>query len=595
MDYITSTGIVAVLAAIVLFAWMKWYYAKEIGRLKGEVKLFKNANECQDEAVVVFSGDYEVLSANRAARKLLHFQPFHPNMIPEKEILIQVGHSDPQALFEVIKKQGNITKGTIHLEKVVMTIEGSVHHVNLYIDHAEWNFKNSVICVFQDAGSEFKEDENLKILGEIDFLTDLPSQFKANSDINKLVIAAQRESEKLAFYIFGINNFEKIKTTFGLSYTNNLLKKFAEFLTGLESENASSYRLDCDNFLYIVKDIGDDQAALEKGKDISKKISRFFKLNSKNAHLIFSTGIVLFPDHGKNASKLIDHAYGALEKSKKKEDGSVEIFQKEMHEVHDNEKLIAEEIKQGLEKREFEVYYQPIIDLKTMDVGGAEALIRWNHPRLGLITPDKFIHMAETSGLIIDIGEYVLEEVIRQHRHWSEFGFKDIEISINLSVRELLTYQLGERLEQLFIDEKVNPRYFNLDMSEGDAMEDAIKADLEFSILKKIGVNLSIDHFGVGGSSIEQLQKLPIHTLKIDRSLLNNVDTDKNHQETVKAIVVLAHALNLEVVAGGIETKEQYSMLKKLGCDHAQGYIFSKPAPAFEFQELIRVDSNKGR
>lgn len=195
--------------------------------------------------------------------------------------------------------------------------------------------------------------------------------------------------------------------------------------------------------------------------------------------------------------------------------------------------------------------------------------------------------------MIIDIGEYVLEEVIRQHRHWSEFGFKDIEITINLSARELLTYQLGEKLEQLFIDQKVDPHYFNLDMSESDAMEDTIKTDLEFSILKKIGVNLSIDHFGVSGSSIEQLQKLPIHALKIDRSLLKDVDTDKHHQETVKAIVVLAHALNMEVVAGGIETKGQYAMLQKLGCDRAQGYIFSRPAPAFEFQKLIRTEKTR--
>ena len=590
MDLLTGVSIVVVLVTIILFLWMKRHYSKEIGRLKGEIKLFKNANEYQDEAVVVFSGDYKVLSANRAARKLLQLELFHQNMTPEKEIHIQVGHSDPQTLFEVIEKQGKITKGTIHLEKVVLTIEGLVHHVSLYIDHSKWNFKNSIICVFKDASSEFQEEENLKKLGEIDFLTGLHSQFKANSDINQLVIAAQRESKQLAFYIFGINNFEKMKITYGLAYANNLLKKFAEFLKGLEGENKFSYRLECDNFLYIIRDIEDEYDALVKGREISKKTSRFFKLNNKSTHLTFSTGIVLFPDHGKNASKLIDHAYVALDLSKKKEDGSVEIFKQEKYDVQDDEMLMTEEMKAGLGKREFEVYYQPIIDLKTMEVGGAEALIRWNHPRLGLITPDKFIHLAEVSGLIMDIGEYVLKEVIRQHRHWSEFGFKDIEISINISARELLAYQLGEKLEQLFIDQKVDPRYFNLDMSECDAMEDVVKTDLEFSILKRIGVNLSIDHFGVGGSPIEQLQKLPIHALKIDRSLLENIDTDKYHQETVKAIIVLAHALNMEVVAQGIETKEQYTMLQKLGCDHAQGYIFSKPAPAFEFQELLRVD-----
>ncbi len=590
MDILTAVGVIAILAAIVLLFWMKYHYSKQIDRLQGEIKLFKNTNEYQEEAVVVFSGDYKVISANRSARKLLQLEPFHQNMIPGKEISLQVGHSDAKPLFEVIEKQGKITKGTIHLEKVVMTVDKAAHHINLYIDHSKWNLKNSIICIFQDASKEFREMESEKRLGEIDFLTNLSSQFKASSDINNLVIAAQRDSKKLALFIFGINNFEKIKVTYGLAYTNNLLKKFSEFLVGQESETAFPYRLDCDTFLYLVKDIENEEAAVEKGREISKKISRFFKSSSRDAHLTFSTGIVLFPDHGRNATKLIDHAFISLAESKEKEDGTVQIFKKEQNHIQADEMIMTEEIKKGLLNKEFEVYYQPIIDLKTMHVKGAEALIRWNHPRLGLLTPIKFIHLAEISGLIVDIGEFVLEEVIYQHKRWGEYGFKDIEISINLSARELLTYQLGERLEQLFIDHKVDPKYFNLDMSEGDAMEDVIKTDLEFSILKKIGVNLSIDHFGVGGSSIEQLQKLPIHTLKIDRSLLSKIDTDKNRQETVKAIVVLAHALNLDVVAEGIETKEQYSMLQKLGCDRAQGYIFSKPAPAFEFQELIRQE-----
>jgi polar amino acid transport system substrate-binding protein len=593
MDLLTMIGIAAVVASILLLLWMKYHYSKEIGRLNGEIKLFKNANEYQDEAVVVFSSDYEVLSANRAARKLLQLEPFHQNMVPEKDIFLQVGHSDPQSLFEVIEKQGKITKGTVHLEKVMMTVDGTKRPVNIYIDHSKWNLKNSIICVFHDASCEHAREENLKRMGEVDFLTNLSSQFKANSDINNMVIAAQRESKQLAFYIFGINHFDKMKVTYGLAYTNNLLKKLAEFLRGMEREDAFSYRLDCDNFLYIVKNIESEEAALEKGKKISKMIARFFKQSSRDTNPAFSIGIVMYPDHGRNAAKLIDHAYIALAEARERSDGSIEIFKKKQSHIQSDQKIMTEEIKKGLKNREFEIYYQPIISLKTLQVEAAEALIRWNHPRLGLIGPDKFIHLAEVSGLIMDIGEYVLEEVIRQHKHWIEFNFKSIEITINISARELLTYQLGERLEQLFIDEKVDPHYFNLDISESDAMEDTIKTDLEFSILKKIGVNLSIDHFGVSGSPIEQLQKLPIHTLKIDRSLLKNVDADKNNQEAVKAIVVLAHALNLKTVAEGIETKEQYAMLQKLGCDQAQGYIFSKPAPAFEFQELIRPDARQ--
>jgi EAL domain-containing protein (putative c-di-GMP-specific phosphodiesterase class I) len=356
----------------------------------------------------------------------------------------------------------------------------------------------------------------------------------------------------------------------------------------LEAENAFGYRLDCDSFLYVVKDIEDEKDALEKGIKISKTITQFFKLNNKKTYFTFSAGIVLFPEHGKNANQLLDHAFIALTESKEKLDGTVEIFQKEKLDAQNNDMLLTNEIKLGLEREEFEVYYQPIIDLETEQVIAAEALIRWNHPRFGLIAPDRFIHLAELSGLIKDIGEYVLKEVIYQHKRWSDYGFKNIEISINISARELLVYKPAEKLEKLFDDYKVDPSNFSFNISESDMMQDIQKTELAFSIMKKIGVNLSINHFGTGGSSIELLKKLPIHTLKIDQSLLRDIDRDIYHQEATKAIILLAKTLNLKTVAEKIETKDQYAVLKKIGCHYAYGYIFSRPSPVFEFQELLR-------
>lgn len=588
MDLLTIIGLLAVLAAAVLLIWMKRYYAVETERLREEVKLFKNTNEYQHESVVVFSENFTLLSANRAARKLLQLEPFTVDMTPEKEIFLQVGHSDQMSLFDIIKKQSATTKGTIRLDKVWMTIGDKKSYINLFIDHSKWNMKNSIVCVFQDESSEAKKEVGSGQSGEIDFLTNLPSQFKANSDINQLVVGAQKDSNKLALLIFGIKDFDKMKATFGLGYTNNLLKKFAEFLNDLDYKDTSSYRLDCDNFLFIIKDIEREEKAVDRALAINKKISIFFKLKNKNMNVSFSTGIVLFPDHGRNASKLIDSAYAALEESKLKTDGQIKIYNKKANHIKKEEKIMIDEMREALESGDFEVYYQPIIDLRSTDIYGAEALVRWNHPILGILTPDKFIGLAELSGLIVDIGEFVLSEVITQQKHWSQSGFNNIEISINISARELLVYQLGDKLEQLFLEHKVDPSFFNLDMSESDAMEDTIKTDYEFSILKKMGVHLSLDHFGVGGSSIEQLQKLPIHTLKVDRSLLKDIDTDPNHQETFKAIVVLAHALGIDVVAEGIERNEQYATLQKLGCDRAQGYIFSRPEPASEFQKLLK-------
>jgi len=589
MDILSMILIGILLFIIVLFLWIEIRNNKRVRILQNENNLYRIVNEYQSESVVVFSENFEVLRANISARKMLQLKPYKEGEVPQKEIIFKVGKSDPQTLSKLFETQSKIKKGTIYLEKVLMTVDKTRHHVNLYIDRSKWGNRDSLVCIFQDISSKFRENELVKQIGEVDFLTNLPSQFKANEDINRLVISAQRENKKITFFIFGINNFNKIKKTFGFGYANNILKKFSDFLRTLENDKSKIYRLDCDNFLYMIEDIKDVAYVIERGEAISKDLSNYFVSSSKDANLIFSMGIVLFPDHGRNASKLIDHAHLALADSVKKGDGSIAIFDVTMCNVQENERTKVEEIKIGLEEGEFEVYYQPIVNLETNEVNAAEALVRWNHPKHGLLTTDKFIRLAEVSGLIMDIGEFVLEEVISQHKKWHEFGFRDIEISINISARELLTYHLSEKLEQLFLDHNVDPRYFNLDLAERDAIDDLQKTDYEFSILKDIGVNLSLDHFGTGGSSIVELQKLPIRTLKVDQSFIKAIDKDKYHQETFKAIIMLSQALNMDVVAAGVETKKQRDKLIELGCNFIQGHVFHKPKPAFEFQELLRV------
>ncbi len=580
--------IVATLLMVVILVMMRKHYLKKITHLREEIKVFKNSNEYQEEAVVIFSENFEVLSANRSAKKLLQLEPYRQGEVADKAIKFQEGKSEIFTLSEIIDKYTQITKGTIRLDNISMLIEDHKKSVNVYIDHSKWNSQDSYICVFQDISSELLESELKKQFGEVDFLTNLPSQFQASRDINQLVITAQRENKKISFFLFGIDNFENMKSSFGFGYTNSLLKNFAEFLKNLDNDKRSSYRLESDNFLYIVEDIISEDEVIEIGYELNKNLVSFFSSRSKDRELSFSIGSVIFPDHGRNSSKLIDHAYIALMESKKDPKSSIALFKKEQFGVRDNEKKLVEEIKSGLKNREFEVYYQPIIDLRSTSIVGAEALVRWNHPELGLLMPNRFIRLAEESGLIVGIGEFVIEEVISQHKKWLEEGLESVEISVNLSARELLEYQLAEKLEQLFKESSVNPSFFNLDMSEEDAMKDMVKTDYEFSILQDIGVNLSLDHFGTSGSSIDQLQKLPIHTLKVDRSILKNIDRNYYHQETFKAIVVLAHALSMKVVAEGIETKEQYEVLQNLGCDRAQGHIFSKPAPALEFQALLK-------
>jgi EAL domain-containing protein (putative c-di-GMP-specific phosphodiesterase class I) len=219
---------------------------------------------------------------------------------------------------------------------------------------------------------------------------------------------------------------------------------------------------------------------------------------------------------------------------------------------------------------------------------GAEALIRWNHPKYGLISPDRFLHVAEKTGLIVDIGEYVFRDAMQQRKRWDELGFKKFRITLNLSLREMQVDQLIKKLDKLFEEYEVDPLDFNLDITEQDAMANIDKTAVDFKLFKDLGLYLSLDHFGAGYSSIKHLQVLPISMIKIDRSLIFDLSTNLDHQMAVKAIIELAHILGYEVVAEGVETKKESTLLHELGCDHAQGYLFSKPIPVFEFQSLLR-------
>lgn len=587
-------GIVALLLSSVIVLSLalsllkKRQYKKTESQSTNENRLFKKINEYQSVATVIFSENFRILYANRAAQTLLNLYPYKQEETPFVEMKFTIGKSEIQTLHEIIEVQSKITKEGIHLKKVLMILEDRSLPVTLSIDRIQWEQQNAFIVTFEDISSEVEEKELIKKIREVDILTGLPSQLKAMEDIDQLVIPMQGEHKKVGFFLFGINNFNKIKFTLGFEYSNNILKKIAEFLASIEGEGRRSYRLDNDNFLHIVEDVKSVQDTREIGEILKTNLSNYLLSHSNNAKLIFSIGAVVFPTHGRTASKLIDHAFFALEQSTKNGDGSLVAFHKKQNHIQEDERVLVEEMKTSLKNGDFEVYYQPILNLETKAINAAEALIRWHHPRLGLLASDMFIQSAEVSGMIVELGTFVMKEVISQHKKWHEFGFRDIEIAINISARELLVYQLSEKMEQLFAEHEVEAKYFNFDISERDAVDDIQKTDYEFSILKEIGVSLSLDHFGIGGSSIEQLQKLPIRTLKIDQSLIADISYDRYHQETVRAIIMLANALNMDVIAGCVETKGQKEMLEELGCHFVQGHLFYKPAPAFEFQKLLR-------
>lgn len=387
--------------------------------------------------------------------------------------------------------------------------------------------------------------------------------------------------------MLGIDHFSDLQTTLGHGYANKILKKIANYFIDNPVNGIRIYRMDCDKFLFILDNVSGEEEAKKIAKKIIIDIGNLHKKDA-NVRLSASIGIAKYPDNGENAAKLIDHIYIALAHAQRESESNIECFSTELQSMNKDELKMNEEIQRGLKYHEFFLYYQPIFNLKTEEMIGAEALIRWNHPKLGLIVADQFLTVAKKTGLIVDIGEYVFREAIKQRKLWDDSGLKKFKITLNLSLKEMHVDKLMQKLEILFEDHSVDPRDFNLDITEESAMVNIEKTAMEFKLFKELGLSLSLDHFGASASSLKHLQMLPLSMIKIDRSLIFDLYSNLDHQITVKAMIALIHGLGFEVVAEGVETSKESALLYDMGCDHAQGYLFSKPLPSAEFQELLK-------
>ena len=584
MDLIIVSVLCSIIAITVLL-WMKNSHQKNLSTVEDELRFFKKAKEYQSEAMIVLAKDHEIRFANKAAKELFSLDKEKNIYVLNHSIGLKVPGSEPIDFFEALEKKNHTPEESFTFKEALLIVDGKKTKVNIYIDKSSWNIDNTITCVVEQETEV--EGKALKSDGKIDFLTGLPSQFSSLTEINSLVIESQKKSETFSLFLLGIDHYSDMQTTLGQAHINKILKNMAKYFSEHPDEDRSIYRMDCDKFLLVVKHIDNDEQARKIARRLIVDLSHYFK-GDISTRLTVSFGIARYPVHGENATKLINHVYIALDKAQKDSVSNIELFQAKTQSVHKNELKMNEEIIKGLKNKEFLLYYQPIFNLNKEEMIGAEALIRWNHPDHGLIAPDKFLEVAEKTGLIVDIGEYVFREAMKQRKLWDELGFKKFRITLNLSLREMQVDQLIKKIDTLFDEYAVDPLDFNLDISEEDAMENIEKTQRDFQLFKELGLSVSLDHFGAGYSSLKHLQTLPITMLKIDRSLIFDLASNMDHQVAVKAIIAMAHSLGYEVVGEGVETSKESKILHSLACDYAQGYLFSRPLPVFEFQELLR-------
>ncbi len=556
--------------------------------LEDNLKVFENAFEISEDAVLILSNKNKVMYANNTMVRLLQLNDDF--LLKTFENIVQIKVKKGWiALDKFIKdnRVGPKEKLCSYPHSILKISEDDEIPINLYLDTIVMRRPNEMLCdviYIQDMTKE-KERSGTYFRHQ---LTNLPNELQAYNDLPAFFSKSHLEKNKLALMLLSLDNFSRLRSIIGYEQANAVLKKFATYLESLGiSLDVSVYHTFDNHFLLTVKNLHSIEEARTFVEDIQKQLALFYKIEDVNLHLTVSAGIAIYPDSG-SIRKLFDNAYKSLAEAEKEGDGKINIFILEKFATGYDELRLNSDMPGALRKGEFEVYYQPIVKVENKEVVAAEALIRWKHPQYGMIPPDVFISLMEKTGFIVKLGQYVLEEVLKQQKRWELFNFKQVEISINVSMVEINTGEFVQNVERKLAKHQIHPEYIKFEITEGIAMSNESETEKYFLALKKLGVGISLDDFGTGYTSFGYLKKFPADNVKIDKSLVDYILTNEEDQRIVKAIIELAHTLGMKIVVEGIENQKMVEMIASYGCDYMQGYHFSKPLPVFEFQKLIR-------
>jgi diguanylate cyclase (GGDEF)-like protein len=428
-----------------------------------------------------------------------------------------------------------------------------------------------------------------------DSLTGLPNRamftelLKAEIDNSK-----RRNDHMFAVLFLDLDRFKNVNDSLGHTHGDLLLVAFAERLERTLRPVDTLARFGGDEFAILLSGMTDATDAVRVAQRISDELSQPFVLDKNSAFATASIGIALSSSGYDRPEDILRDADTAMYRAKENGKARYEVFDHGMHARAVLRLQLESDLRQAVEQKEFCVYYQPIVSLQTGRLNGFEALVRWNHPRRGLVLPADFIPVAEETGLIVPIGQWVLNEACAHVRQWQidSPSHRSLSLSVNLSARQVAQPDLLERIKEALEASKLSPHCLKLEITESVVMENAEAAALMFKQLRALGVQLSIDDFGTGYSSLSYLHRFPLNYLKIDRSFVMRLTTE-NDNAIVRTISTLARNLGMEVIAEGIETEEQYQQLRMLGCEYGQGFLFSRPVDSSDVPHLLTQDANR--
>lgn len=471
--------------------------------------------------------------------------------------------------------------------------DGSLIPLGLKTLNLKSGLHPGLVFILQDLSGKKKAEETIRHLAYYDSLTGLPNRELFSDRLMQALAHSQRHEELLALMLVDVDNFKVVNDTYGEAMGNRLLTQISHRISNDLSEDNSLARISGNKFGLIVPQIQKNDA-MQLGEHILGIFNKPFPCLDKEILVTASIGIALYPYDGTTAPVLLKNAEAAMHQAKRAGKNMFFFFDPRLEEKSSSRMELIGRIKKGLKENEFLVFYQPQVDFRTGKMESTEALVRWRHPQLGWVPPSTFIPLAEESGLILDIGEWVMSEACRQFKRWQAMGLNlsRSRMAVNLSACQFRQESLAGQIFKVLEEVDMDSNCLDIELTESTFLENPRRGSQTLDAFRGMGIRVSIDDFGTGYSSLSYLKSIQPGVLKIDQSFVNELENPAN-QAIVQAIITMAKSLNIETVAEGVETREQYEILHRMGCDKYQGFYYSPPVPAEAMTELMMKEANR--
>ncbi len=554
-------------------------------RAEEEMRKLSSAMRQTADAVMITGRNGVIEYVNRAFEEITGFCA--DEALGQRPSLLKSGMHDTafyQRMWETILRGETFREIFINRRKT-----GELYHEEKTI--TPLTNEHGVVTHFISTGKDITErvqaQQRLQFLAHHDPLTRLPNRILFLDRLHHAIARAHRHSAMLSVMFIDLDRFKNINDSLGHNVGDHVLQVIARRLSDAVREGDTVARLGGDEFAVLIEDISHPEGVSPTALKLLDSVGRPYVLNNEEFYLTGSIGISVYPSDGRDAQALLRHADAAMYRAKELGKNNFQFYSADMGAINLGRLTLETGLRRALERNEFRLLYQPQYDLRTGTVIGIEALLRWQHPELGLIEPAQFIAIAEETGLIVPIGTWVARTACAQIHSWHAEGIRGIRLAINVSARQLVNSQFLDFIQSMLRECTLDPTLLELEITESVMMIESTVSVERLRALRALGVRLALDDFGTGYSSLSYLQRFPISTLKIDKAFISELDGNVNAGEIVKAIVGMGHGLGLQVVAEGVETFEVLELVRGCGCDGVQGYIMSRPIGAAELRRLL--------